>query len=1537
MNAMDESVLMPDPVTDVRPAPHQTAETAVQAPKRTPLSGGHLHQLQAALLDGFTRSELSQLLRFEFGVRLDKIVATHERNDSDVTYDVVLWALEQDNVGLPKLLAAAQRARPDSAELQTLVNDWQGRVFGPPDCPYPGMRPFKTEEKSCFYGRDPEIDQAVDHLHHRNFLVVIGASGSGKSSLVAAGIVPALQKSPYFNDKPWAVYSMRPGPDPFARLAAALGGLPPTPPAEDSSAAFASESENAHTGAAQPAQFQSPESTHLLLVVDQYEELFTSAAADQRAQFEESLLQLLALPGCYVILALRADFYANLIDAKGLPDISSHQLPVPPLRDAALKEAIAFPARDVGVELKPELVERLLADAGEEPGVLPFIQETLVMLWAHAERLEIGLAAYTSLVGGKSGRSGLQVALAKHAEDVYQNELNDAESAIARRILLRLIQFSEGRADTRRQQTAEQLRQGMGADSNFDHVLAVLTDNRLLTLSDQARRVDLSHEALISGWPRLHQWIGERRAAELTRRRLEEKAAERQRLRRSDPAGGLLDDVELKEANGWIDGPDAGELGVSDELRVLVTDSRSAIDAAALEKRRAAERLRRRNQGLAVALAATVLLLAVAVVLFFNARAAEATAQANADEAATQAAIAQANAQEAGNQRATAVANANLAAAQAELARAEALAKGMAQAQTARQLFQSQINESRLLSNLALQQITRDPVAGIQLSLRALPSATVDRPVIAEAQSALISALRAGLERSYRALLPPGSPLLLTPHHLAFGQSQIGVVADKLYLVNYNLGEPAAVSLPPDNFDALAWGEGGRLLAVGDKTASIWQNGQLQGTYSTINPAAPDAPGESIDCAVWRPGSNQIALCRNQQPLLWRPGAGAPKPVGDKLPSEIRAAAWSPDGARLAVWDKGAPKQEAGDAAGGVSSMAGQQQGALRVWDMRTNAELLDAATEQPIFRADWSQDGHILVTTTNSNTATIWNFGSGLITTTIAVCPGIGGVRFLDNDSFFIWSTRSTGQIWSVDGRLLQPAGPDSGCLLSDDGIADLLLVKGELAESESEHEYFVKVYNGGAVELWSPGMAGAVSFKGHEKNVLAADLHNGRLATAGQDGTIRVWDVGSKQELSVLHGHTDADGDTRADVVAVKWLDNQRLLSAGEDGTLRIWQVFDGSGEPLCSETDENGLPICVDADSTLRQIGDGTPLKLVRSATWINDEEIGVFGSGESSVALRWNVATGEVRTVPVPDDVTAAFWLPNAILLSTPEGNVRLLDPATGKETPLPGYTAQVTVARLHPNGLLATGDNAGTIRIWDTAGNTLLAELNNSQSAIHTLHWSADGKRVLSADSNVVLWDVDRRAPIWSWPPAPAGDSPLQTKKIFAALNGDGSLIAVAYDRTALVLDAATQQECWRSEDLYEQPIRGLQWAARGEWPHQPQTAEAPSGCGAAADELLLIWNAGGTLDAWDWGAGAVVMHLSERARGLSSFESVAVSPNGAYLLTAAQVYRFGSYGVVRRWRLWPQDPQALLDEAARADHITRPLSAAQLAAFSLQQ
>lgn len=319
--------------------------------------------------------------------------------------------------------------------------------------------------------------------------------------------------------------------------------------------------------------------------------------------------------------SVRADFYANLMTSPLWPAIRAHRMEITPLRGDDMRQAIALPARDVGVQLDQALVERLLADAGDEPGVLPFVQETLVMLWEHAGGFRIGLDAYTELVRNQSGRSGLQVALAKHADDVYTSVLVDeGEQALTRRVLLRLVQFGEGRADTRRQQTIDELRKGSNAGTTFDKVLAALTANRLLTLSNEARQVDLAHEALIQGWPALSAWIDERQAAEVKRRQLEEKAEERERLRQADGEAGLLDPVELAEAEAWIKGPDAAELGVSDELAMLVADSRQAIDAAMQEKERAAEQLRRRNAGLAIALVAALLAMAVAVVFFFNAQ-----------------------------------------------------------------------------------------------------------------------------------------------------------------------------------------------------------------------------------------------------------------------------------------------------------------------------------------------------------------------------------------------------------------------------------------------------------------------------------------------------------------------------------------------------------------------------------------------------------------------------------------------------------------------------------------------------------------------------------------------------------------------------------------------------------------------------------------------------------------------------------------------------------------------------------------------------
>ena len=279
---------------------------------------------------------------------------------------------------------------------------------------------------------------------------------------------------------------------------------------------------------------------------------------------------------------------------------------MPPLTGDALAEAIAGPAKSSHVTLEPDLLERLVADAGNEPGALPLLQEALVRLWGTMRLHRISLAAYESI--GGDGRGGLSAAVADTA-DAALATLSPDEVPIAKRVLLRLVQFGQGRPDTRRQLRFEDLRSEGDDDAPLERVLDVLAGSRLVTLSGSAtpgatggshaeERVDLAHEALISGWPTMRTWLAERRDAEQARRRLEGHVAT---WEQHDRTAAFLDDVQLREAERWLASPDARELGIPRGLPELV-----AVSAAKLRRRR---RLRRG------AIAGLVGLLLAAIVL----------------------------------------------------------------------------------------------------------------------------------------------------------------------------------------------------------------------------------------------------------------------------------------------------------------------------------------------------------------------------------------------------------------------------------------------------------------------------------------------------------------------------------------------------------------------------------------------------------------------------------------------------------------------------------------------------------------------------------------------------------------------------------------------------------------------------------------------------------------------------------------------------------------------------------------------------------
>ena len=342
-------------------------------------------------------------------------------------------------------------------------------VIGSIRCPYPGLRPFGERDCEQFFGREDETRQLLARLAKHPFLAVIGPSGSGKSSLVFAGLVPALRQSGLFGDGDWTMLSMRPGTAPLTAPTVVIGTDP------------------VQAGPPFDALAKAPPTGKTLLVVDQFEELFAVTGRDAPAasQFQEALAALAQQPGCHVMITARADFYPDLMASPLWPHIQQHRYEVLALGDDELRRAIARPAERAGVHIESALVERLVHDAAGEPGALPLMQEVLVYLWEELEGRFIGVEQYEELArqagGGAGHRSGLQAAMARHADAVFAN-LTASQQAIARRILLRLIQFGEGRADTRRQQPVAELRSVSDEPVLFESTLDLLARNRLVTL-----------------------------------------------------------------------------------------------------------------------------------------------------------------------------------------------------------------------------------------------------------------------------------------------------------------------------------------------------------------------------------------------------------------------------------------------------------------------------------------------------------------------------------------------------------------------------------------------------------------------------------------------------------------------------------------------------------------------------------------------------------------------------------------------------------------------------------------------------------------------------------------------------------------------------------------------------------------------------------------------------------------------------------------------------------------------------------------------
>ena len=494
-----------------------------------------------------------------------------------------------------ELVDVASRAAAGRSDLSEVEAELAGKVMGlqlvreqsraltGPDtparasaegiCPFKGLASFEPVDADYFFGRERLVAELVARLVGAGFLGLVGPSGSGKSSLLRAGLIPALAAGVLPGSGGWRRVLIRPGEHPLDELRRVLVSGANDPLAEALDAL--------------------PAEGRLLLAVDQLEELFTACRSEtERAAFAETLSRAATDPSgrAVVVVALRADFYGRFAAYQELADLlGANQVLVGPMQASELRRAVELPAGRVGLRVEPELADALVDDVEGEPGSLPLLSTALLELWQKRQDDALTLAAYH-----ESG--GVDGAVARLAESTYAR-VPDGRKQLVRALMLRLVGEDEGDTPVRRRAPLAELE--LERNDDVADVLATLADSRLVTVGEGS--VEVAHEALLREWPRLRGWIEEDAEGRRLRRHITQAATEWDATGRDQ--GELYRGARLAAAVDWSTGH-AFELNELE--REFVTESREASEKETKRVSRTNRRLRVLLAGVAVMLAAAV-------------------------------------------------------------------------------------------------------------------------------------------------------------------------------------------------------------------------------------------------------------------------------------------------------------------------------------------------------------------------------------------------------------------------------------------------------------------------------------------------------------------------------------------------------------------------------------------------------------------------------------------------------------------------------------------------------------------------------------------------------------------------------------------------------------------------------------------------------------------------------------------------------------------------------------------------------------------